>query len=182
MHLIIPKVLYTITVEKMELFQLVDERGNPTGQATRGECHGNPSLIHLVIRLYLFDSSGRLLLQKRALTKDTMPGRWDASVGGHVMAGESAENALLRETREEIGVDAAGARPLFGWLHHNGGFETEFARVFTMIHDGEFRVDPEEIQEGRLFSMKEIEGMLGRGILTPMFEHELPKVRRAIEA
>ncbi len=166
----------------MELFQLVDENGRPTGQASREECHGNPALIHLVIRLYLRNSEGRLLLQKRALTKDTMPGRWDASVGGHVTAGESVEAALLRETREEIGVDAVGARPLFGWLHRSGTFETEYARVFALTYDGPFTVDPGEIQEGRFFSFTEIEGMVGKGILTPMFEDELPRVRKALGA
>ncbi len=66
------------------MFQLVDREGNPVGQASREECHGNPLLIHLVVHLHVLDGEGRLLLQKRSMTKDTNPGRWDTSVGGHV--------------------------------------------------------------------------------------------------
>lgn len=46
---------------------------------------------------------GTLLLGRRALHKRICPGLWDI-IGGHVEAGESAERALMRELREEIGV------------------------------------------------------------------------------
>jgi isopentenyl-diphosphate delta-isomerase type 1 len=164
----------------MEQFQLVDENGNPMGQATRSECHRNPALIHLVVHLHLFDSSGRLFLQKRALTKDTNPGKWDTSVGGHVIAGESVEVALAREAREELGIDASSARALYAFLYRSGSFETEYARSFSLRHDGEIRIAAEEISEGRFFSFGEIEGMIGTGLLTPMFEHELPMLRAAL--
>ena len=60
--------------------------------------------------------AGRLYLQKRSMSKDTNPGRWDTSVGGHVSAGEEVTDALLREAREELGIDAAGAAFLYSWL------------------------------------------------------------------
>jgi isopentenyl-diphosphate delta-isomerase type 1 len=164
----------------MEMFQLVDERGNPTGSAERGECHGNPDLIHLVVHLHVLDDAGRLFLQKRALTKDTHPGEWDSSVGGHVQAGESAEHALMREAREELGIDAGGARPLYDLLYHSGSFETEYARVFSLRYSGGFVLDGSEIAEGRFFRMEEIEKLIGTGVLTPMFEYELPMLRRAL--
>ena len=90
----------------MEMFQLVDRNGRPTGQASRQECHGNPRLIHLVVHLHVFDPAGRLYLQKRSMRKDTNPGLWDTSVGGHVSAGEMVEDALVREAREELDIDA----------------------------------------------------------------------------
>ncbi len=164
----------------MEIFQLVDERGNPTGSAPRSECHGNPALIHLVVRIHVLDGAGRLFLQKRALTKDTRPGEWDASVGGHVHAGERAEEAMAREAREEIGIDASGARPLFDYLFRNGGFETEFVRGFSLRYSGEFVLDRTEIDDGRFFTMEEIEAMVGTGVLTPMLEQELPRLRKTL--
>ncbi|MCD7838085.1 MAG: NUDIX domain-containing protein [Clostridiales bacterium] len=45
-----------------------------------------------------------VLLQKRADTKESYPGLFDASAAGHVSAGESCVQAALRETREELGV------------------------------------------------------------------------------
>jgi isopentenyldiphosphate isomerase len=162
------------------MFQLCDEEGVPLGAASRQECHGNPRLIHQVVHLHVRDPEGRLYLQRRSLAKDTNPGRWDTSVGGHVMAGEGVEEALLREAREELGIDAAGARWLFSFLFRAGGFETEYAFCFVMEREGPIAPDPVEIAEGRFFTMEEIASRVGTGSLTPMFEHELPMLRRAL--
>jgi isopentenyldiphosphate isomerase len=163
----------------IELFQLVDRQGSPSGQAAREECHGNPLLIHLVVHLHVFDPDGRLLLQKRAAGKDTNPGLWDTSVGGHVRAGEDVHDALAREAREELGIDASGAVLLYGYLYGNS-FETEYAQCFSLTYGGEIYPDPGEIEEARLFSFPEIEAMTGTGALTPMFEHELPMLRKRL--
>ena len=157
----------------MEMFQLVDRNGIPTGQATREECHGNPSLLHLVVHLHVFDREGRLYLQKRSLTKDTNPGLWDTSVGGHVTAGEPVERALLREAREELDIDATVAVFLYAMLNE-GDFESEFARCYSLVWPGEIHPDPVEIEEGRFFTMDEVNTAVGTGILTPLFEREWP--------
>jgi isopentenyldiphosphate isomerase len=163
----------------MEMFQLVDHEGRPAGQASRQECHGNPRLIHLVIHLHVFDLEGRLYLQKRGMQKDTNPGLWDTSVGGHVSAGESVEHALLREAREELSIDAAGARFLYGYLSRNS-FESEFARCFSLQWKGAVHPDPGEIDEGRFFAMAEVQSLIGGGTLTPMFEREWPMLLEAL--
>ena len=48
-----------------EMFPLVDEEGNITGAATRGECHNGSKLLHPVVHLHVFNSQGELYLQKR---------------------------------------------------------------------------------------------------------------------
>lgn len=160
------------------MFQLVDRRGNPVGSAPREECHGNPRLIHLVVHCHVFDPAGRLLLQKRSRSKDTNPGRWDTSVGGHVMAGEPVRDALLREAREELDLDAAASVPLYAYLLE-GSFESEYAECFYLETAAVPRPDPAEIEEVRYYSTEEIEALLGRGALTPMFEEEWPRLLAA---
>lgn len=54
---------------------------------------------------------GRLLLGKRSARRRAYPGVWDAP-GGHVEVGETAEHALVRELREELGVTATEWREL----------------------------------------------------------------------
>ena len=53
-----------------EMFPIVDEQGNITGAATRGECHSGSKLLHPVIHLHVFNSKGDLYLQKRPEWKD----------------------------------------------------------------------------------------------------------------
>jgi isopentenyldiphosphate isomerase len=161
----------------MEIFQLVDRNGIATGQATRQQCHGNPRLIHLVVHLHVFDPSGRLFLQKRSQTKDTNPGLWDTSVGGHVTAGEAVEHAVIREAREELDIDAAGAVFLYSMLNEND-FESEYARCYSLVCQGEIDPDPDEIEEGRFFTIDEVSGAIGTGMLTPLFEREWPFLLR----
>lgn len=161
------------------MFQLVDRNGNPVGQASRAECHGNPLLIHLVVHLHLFDGQGRLYLQKRSMSKDTNPGRWDTSVGGHVSAGEEVPHALLREAREELDIDARGAVFLYSWLSE-GTYESEMASCYMLESEQAITPDPGEIEEGRHFTLDEVRQMMGTGALTPMFEREWPMLLAAI--
>lgn len=72
----------------------------------------NPQKIVPICAAILIDRRDgvpRLLLGKRAATRRSYPGVWDA-IGGHVEAGETAEQALVRELGEEIGVT-----PLAWW-------------------------------------------------------------------
>jgi isopentenyldiphosphate isomerase len=165
----------------MELLQLVDRAGSPVGQAAREQCHGNPRLIHLVVHLHVFAADGRLYLQKRAASKDTNPGRWDASVGGHVHAGEDVHDALVREAREELGIDAGGASFLYGYLFESA-FESEYAKCFALTWEGPLTPDLSEIETGRFFTRGEIDAALGTGFLTPLFELEWPRLKEAVAA
>jgi isopentenyl-diphosphate delta-isomerase type 1 len=165
----------------MEMFQLVDKNGSPIGQASREECHGNPRLIHLVIHVHVFDPAGDLFLQKRSMSKDTNPGLWDTSIGGHVMAGEQADAAVRREAQEELGIDAAAARFIYSYLRE-GSFESEYAACYRLAWDGPVSADTEEIDEGRFFTLAEVSSMVGARLLTPMFEEEWPRLLRALGA
>lgn len=158
-----------------ELLARCDGEGRALGATPRELCHGNPALIHMTVHLHVVDPRGRLFLQKRAGTKDLHPGKWDTSVGGHVAAGEAPGAALAREAREELGIDAAGATPLYRYLHANS-HESEFVHTFVLRLEGPFRLDPEEIEEGRFFSRPEIEAWIGTGALTPNFEEEYARL------
>ncbi|MDE5706082.1 NUDIX domain-containing protein, partial [Muribaculum sp.] len=85
-----------------EIFPVVEPDGRVVGKATRGECHGGSMLLHPVVHLHVVGPDHTLYLQKRAMTKDIQPGKWDTAVGGHVDFGESVDEALRREAREEL--------------------------------------------------------------------------------
>lgn len=153
-----------------ELFPIVDEQGNVVGSARRGECHGGSMLLHPVVHLHVFDAAGRLYLQKRPDWKDIQPGKWDTAVGGHVDFGESVEQALRREAREELGLE---------------DFEPEFLKRYVFASDRErelvsaFRtvVDTSpcpsgEVTAGCFLTRQEILRNIGCGVFTPNFESE----------
>jgi 8-oxo-dGTP pyrophosphatase MutT (NUDIX family) len=54
------------------------------------------------VHIWLYDSQGNLVLQKRSESKDTFPGRWDVSVGGHVTSGDTVMETALKEVEEEL--------------------------------------------------------------------------------
>jgi isopentenyldiphosphate isomerase len=155
-----------------EIFPIVDEDGNTIGEAPRSVCHdGRSRLLHPVVHLHLFNSKGELFLQKRVMTKDIQPGKWDTSVGGHVGVGESVEEALARESLEELGLKNFSAKFLKKYIWESP-VERELVNSFYTISDEIPVTDPGEIEEGKFWTMKEIMENLDKNIFTPNFENE----------
>ena len=154
-----------------ELFPVVDLGGRVIGRATRGECHGGSMLLHPVVHLHLFNSRGELYLQKRPQWKDIQPGRWDTAVGGHVDFGETVDEALRREVREEIGVTEFTPERIAVYPFRSAR-EYVLVYVHRTVYDG--AVTPSgELDGGRFWTPGEIRANLGKGVFTPNFEGEV---------
>ena len=159
-----------------EQFEIIDEAGRVIGTAPRRRCHGDPSLRHRAVHVLVFDRAGRLFLQKRSALKDTAPGLWDTSVGGHMQPGEQPEEAARREFQEELGVTPGPLTPAYRY-EWSTAYETELIIAFACRHEGPFQLQAEEIDDGRFWSDSEINAHLGRGLFTPQFEQEYPRMR-----
>jgi len=83
-----------------EVFDVVNENDEVVGEATRGEVHKNPKLIHRVVHTWILNDKGEILIQQRSLTKDKSPGKWDISCGGHVQKDHDPEMTAKRELYE----------------------------------------------------------------------------------
>ena len=88
--------------EKLDVW---NERGEFTGKvATREECH-RKGLWHIAVYWFIIDKNSNVLLQKRSQNKKLWPNRWYVTVGGHVDAGEFGRQTIIRECKEELGID-----------------------------------------------------------------------------
>lgn len=162
-----------------EIFPLVDEQGNIIGSATRKECHSGSKLLHPVVHLHILnEEKNAIYLQKRSLTKDIQPGKWDTAVGGHIDLGENTYLALLRETREELGLTDFTPEHIISYV-----FESEIEKelintYYTTVNPNtiNFVIDKNEISEGRFWSFIEIEENIGKNIFTPNFEQEYQRI------
>ena len=88
----------------MEKWNLYDHQGILTEKI---HVRGKPipeGFYHLVIHVWLIDEKGRYLIQKRSQSLNFQPGIW-AATGGSAIVGESSLDAVIRETREELGIN-----------------------------------------------------------------------------
>lgn len=87
----------------MELIDVLDSAGNKTGEVkTKKEIYESGD-IHKTVHIWIINDKNEILVQKRNPKKSTYAGLWAISVAGHIKAGETSEEACLRELKEEIG-------------------------------------------------------------------------------
>lgn len=156
-----------------EIFPVVDEEGKVIGRATRGECHDGSKLLHPVVHLHVFDAEGRLFLQHRPVWKDIQPDKWDTAVGGHVDYGETIEDALRREAREELGLADFTPEFLRSYVFESDR-ERELVNTFKTTVDPAAVRPSDELDGGRWLTADELRA--DPDSLTPNLRHELREV------
>ena len=93
----------------MEYLDIYDGNGAPLGiKKTKKEAHAE-GLWHKAVHIWIINSKGEVLLQKRSPLVDNHPDKWDVSAAGHISAGEDERTSALREVGEEIGLDLSSA-------------------------------------------------------------------------
>lgn len=159
-----------------EMFPVIQEDGVVVAMADRTYCHSGSHLLHPVVHLHIIDRQERLLLQKRSMKKDLQPGKWDTSVGGHVIYGESVMEALFREAEEEIGL--IDFNPIYlGSYRYDTEKDSEYVIMFAAV--GTFAVHPDcdEVDECRLWTIKEIEKGIKKEFFTSNFATEYKQIK-----
>lgn len=90
----------------MELLDVLDEEGNLTGQKEDKDIIHEKGLWHREVCVLIRNEKGEYLIQKRAATKKQSPNKWGMTAG-HVDAGEDFDEAIVREIKEELGIEVS---------------------------------------------------------------------------
>lgn len=154
-----------------EYLEVVNENGDIIGCALRSKIHGDPSLMHKVVHVLVFNKKGDLLLQKRSGNKDVAPSKWDTSVGGHVASGEDLHISCKREMQEELGITGHEPKYLYSYIHRNS-YESELVSTYRCVYDGEISYNRNEIEEIKFWTLQEVQEAMGKRIFSDNFEDE----------
>jgi len=137
---------------------LVDENDNEIGTEEKMKAHQEGKL-HRAFSIFVFNSKGQLLLQKRAKSKYHSGGLWTNTCCSHPNPGESLEKAVQRRLKEEMGFYCE-LKEIFSFVYKanfdNGLTEYEYDHVFMGKFDGEPNPNPEEVDEWKWVSLEEL--------------------------
>ena len=142
---------------KKEFLEVVDENNRVIGTASRWEIH-QKALRHRSAHIFIFNTQGKLYLQKRSPHKDQYPEHWDSSAAGHADPGETPLETAQRELMEELGLEAK----LTEVLQHPACSETgwEFTTLFTARTNDPLHLNLEEATTGDYFSPDQLSQFL----------------------
>lgn len=137
---------------------LVNEKDEEIGSMEKIEAHKKGKL-HRAFSIFIFNSKGEMLLQKRALSKYHSGGLWSNACCSHPEPGENTKFAAERRLVEELGIDVT-LQKIFDFVYRadfdNGLTEYEFDHVFTAKYDGDAEMNPEEVIDVAYKTMDEL--------------------------
>lgn len=167
------------------MLELVDADGATIGTAEKVAAHLPPGLLHRAFSVFLFDTSGRLLLQRRASGKYHSPGVWSNTCCGHPYPGEEPFVAAARRTAEELGMSPSLLREA-GTVTYNhpdpasGLVEQEYNHLFVGLVETEPKPNPDEVGETSFVTAEELERLREEQVFSAWFMTVLDAARPAI--
>ncbi|MFN9720769.1 MAG: NUDIX hydrolase [Planctomycetota bacterium] len=140
-----------------EYFDVVDDQDMVVDRQPRSAVHRR-KLLHRAVHVFVFRSDGRMLIHKRAASKEEFPSVWTSSCSGHVSAGETYESSAPRELLEELGISSHLQR--LEKFPAQAATSWEFTTLFAAHSDSDIHPDPHEMSDTRWLLPAEIESWL----------------------
>ena len=156
----------------LEILDIWNENGKPTGQSADKALLHQEGLFHPTVHIWFYTPTPNILLQKRAANKQTFPKLWDVSVAGHIHFGETYNDAVIRETLEETGINIESFKLYKLGVYHSKSIhdkitDNEFHHTYVLeikkelINIG-FKND--EVEELKLIPIKAMESLVCKGL------------------
>lgn len=158
---------------KAEFLDVLDENGNHTGtKKLRSDIHKLGDW-HRAAHAWIINPKGELLLQRRGQTKETHPNMFDTSVAGHIEAGQTSLETVLKESKEELGLELNPEEPklLFSYQEekvlNNGSYINRgFHDVYLIqknVSLATLSIDQQEVGEVRYVPWRKVKEELAKG-------------------
>ena len=131
----------------MELWDLYNKNREKTGEVAKRGSNLPKGRYHLVVHICIINSNGEMLIQKRQADRKNWPNKWDLTVGGSVVAGETSTSGAKRELMEEIGYIASleDVRPFFT-MNFERGFDDYYIIKDNDVDISKLKLQVEEVQ------------------------------------
>lgn len=150
----------------MELIDILDENGNKIGIKDREDAFRDGNFLRAVHLWIYSPKKNKILIQKRSSKKKYDKNKWDLTCGGHVKAGEDSITAIIRETKEEIGIDISSENFIKLYEEKYIGSKKYFFDVYFLEKDldiNDLVLQEEEVQDIKYFLIEELENMYNTG-------------------
>ena len=185
------RIIGETEINNMELLDIVDEKNNITGKIVDREIVHKDGLWHREVGVIIINEKGELLLEKRSATKKQSPNKW-AICAGHIESGDIPENAIVREIKEEIGIDVKFEDLQFldvfkrNKKFENGQENNTFIYIYvykTKNKIEDYTIQIEELSEVKYFPKDKIENALKENNLDYAFydEHYIKDILNRIK-
>ncbi|WP_031530069.1 isopentenyl-diphosphate Delta-isomerase [Dyadobacter crusticola] len=143
---------------------LVNEEDVEIGLMPKLEAH-QKGMLHRAFSVFIFNTKGEMLLQRRAFGKYHSEGLWSNTCCSHPFPEESANRAASRRLREEMGI-SADLNFLYTFQYRvqleNGLTENELDHVFWGVSDEEPLINTNEVSEYKYIAMSELQADLAQ--------------------
>ena len=162
---------------------LVDENNRGLGRMEKLEAH-EKACLHRAFSVFLIHE-GKMLIQKRALSKYHCPGIWTNICCSHPLEGEVIPYALQR-LKEEVGIEQVELEEVGTMIYKaefdNGLTEYEYDHLLLGKYDGDVLINPEEVAEVRWLEFAELKEEIEKNpqLFTPWFKLALDQVLEKI--
>ena len=147
-------------INRIEYLDVLDENGKKTGKIKTKEQIIKDRDFYRIVNLWIINPKTKnVLIQKRSENKEISPNKWDLTAGGHVKAGENSLEAIIRETREELGIDISKDKILKAFEVKYDKEKRNFVDVYILEKDvniNKVTLQKNEVADIKYFSIEEL--------------------------
>lgn len=140
---------------------LVDGKDRILGTAEKLRAHENGGMLHRAFSLFVFNSKGEMLIQKRAEGKYHCPGLWTNACCSHPTLKVSLLDFARNRLHEELGMECGKIVDLYSFLYRkefeNGLTEHELDHVLVTFSEDQPSLNPEEVSDTRWVTFKDLQ-------------------------